>query len=317
MSCDKASTPSTAPRWKGAKCTTEHPMHVLRANHMSLASLRPNQFGMKQGIPVDVDTSTELHKITLQGKLDRKWVEVHATHILSWDAHAATADVPPFHKEMSYNDEYMVWFHPRTLRHITKEISYCDTLIYTDCINALKAVEEIGQLTLDDARVVSNTSEPIVGRDQQASGRQGHEGRQSSQRHTSNRRPTSSQRHTSGRRHTLVHDHTMEEANQTADEMCLDTRYDLGCHATSPLPSIAHDDAGPSHTFAHRDTSWSPSMTCDDTCPPISSTTSPLPTIRTSPPSITGIAPPDVRDRDEMKFMPTPGQPTPCAVPPE
>ena len=32
------------------------PKHVLR------------QFGMKQGIPVDVDTSTELHKITLQGK---------------------------------------------------------------------------------------------------------------------------------------------------------------------------------------------------------------------------------------------------------
>ena len=33
-----------------------HPEHVLR------------QFGMKQGIPVDVNTSTELHKITLQGK---------------------------------------------------------------------------------------------------------------------------------------------------------------------------------------------------------------------------------------------------------
>ncbi|KAK7860799.1 serine/threonine-protein phosphatase 7 long form like protein [Quercus suber] len=36
-----------------------HPKHVLR------------QFRMKQGIPVNVDTSTELHKITLQGKLDR------------------------------------------------------------------------------------------------------------------------------------------------------------------------------------------------------------------------------------------------------
>ena len=33
-----------------------HPERVLR------------QFGMKQGIPVDVNTSTELHKITLQGK---------------------------------------------------------------------------------------------------------------------------------------------------------------------------------------------------------------------------------------------------------
>lgn len=70
---------------------------------------------------------------------------------------------------MNYNDEYMVWFHPRTLRHITKETSYWDTLvelqlrimakckpgseIYTDCINALKFVEEICLLTLDNARV--------------------------------------------------------------------------------------------------------------------------------------------------------------------
>ena len=29
-------------RWKGAKCT-EHPLHVLRAYRVSLASLRPNQ----------------------------------------------------------------------------------------------------------------------------------------------------------------------------------------------------------------------------------------------------------------------------------
>ena len=47
----------------------------------------------------------------------------------------------------------------------------------------------------------------------------------------------------------------MEEASQTADEMWLDTGYDMGCHATGPLPLMAHDDAGPSHTFAHRDTS--------------------------------------------------------------
>jgi len=30
-------------RWKVAKCTIEHPMHVLRAYHMSPASLQPNQ----------------------------------------------------------------------------------------------------------------------------------------------------------------------------------------------------------------------------------------------------------------------------------
>ena len=94
-----------------------HPERVLR------------QFEMKQGILVNVDTSTELHKITLQGKLDRNWAEVHAMHIARWDAHTAMADAPPFHEKMGYNDEHMVWFRPRTLRHITKETSYWDTLV--------------------------------------------------------------------------------------------------------------------------------------------------------------------------------------------
>ena len=87
------------------------------------------QSGMKQGIPVDVDTSTELHKVTLQGKQDKNWAEEHAPHIARWDAHATIANAPPFHGEMSYNDKYMVWFRPRTLRHITKETSFWDTLV--------------------------------------------------------------------------------------------------------------------------------------------------------------------------------------------
>ncbi|KAK7815913.1 hypothetical protein CFP56_000957 [Quercus suber] len=62
--------------------------------------------------------------------------------------------------------------------------------IYTDCINALQFVEEISRLTLDDARVVGNISEPAVRCGRQASGRQGHGG------------------HRSGRRHTPMHDHT-------------------------------------------------------------------------------------------------------------
>uniref|UniRef100_A0A7N2KQU6 Uncharacterized protein n=1 Tax=Quercus lobata TaxID=97700 RepID=A0A7N2KQU6_QUELO len=158
---------------------------------------------------------------------------------------------------MSYNDEYMLWFPPRTLRHITKETSYWDTLlkimtkceprfkIYTNSISALKAVEEIG--------------------------------RQSSQHHTSSWHPTSSQRYTPvptfGRHHTSVNDYTMGEASQTANEICLDTGYDMG--------SMANDDAGPSNTFAHGDISRSPST---------SFTASPLPTTRTSPPPTTGTA---------------------------
>ena len=68
--------------------------------------------------------------------------------------------------------------------------------IYTDCINALQSVEEIGRSTLDHAGDVGNTSQPAVGRGRQAGGRQGQGGRQSSRRHTSSRPPTSGQRHT-------------------------------------------------------------------------------------------------------------------------
>ena len=154
-------------------------------------------------------------------------------------------------------------------------------------------------------------------------------GRQSSQRHTSSRPPTSGQRHTlvptssrrptsgprqtpmltSSRRHTPLHDHTMEEASQTTDEMCLDTAYDIG--------SMAHDDASPSHTFAHAHTSRSPSMRSNGTCPRTSLSTSLLPTTHTSPPLTTGTTPAVVHGRNDMRFMPTPGRPTPGAVPPK
>ena len=147
--------------------------------------------------------------------------------------------------------------------------------IYTDCINALQSIEELGRLTLEDACIKGNTSESVVRHGRQASGCQGQGGYQSSQRPTSSQRhtpvPTSSRHHTpvptSGRHHTPVptfgrhhtpvptssqrytpvHDHTMKEASQTTNEMCLDIGCDMG--------SMAHDDVGPSHTFAHGDTS--------------------------------------------------------------
>ena len=43
--------------------------------------------------------------------------------------------------------------------------------IYTDCIDALKAIKEIGRLTLDDARAAGNTTELDAGHGQRASGR--------------------------------------------------------------------------------------------------------------------------------------------------
>ena len=151
--------------------------------------------------------------------------------------------------------------------------------IHIDCMDALKAVEEISRLTLDNARVIGNMSEPATGHGWQVGGHRGHGDRQSGQHHT----PT--------------HDRTMEEASQSVDEMCLNTGYDMGCDVTSLLPSVSHDDVGPSHRFAHGDTSQSPSMVYDDTCPPTSSTTSPLPTTRTSPLPTTGTTPTNVETR--------------------
>ena len=52
--------------------------------------------------------------------------------------------------------------------------------IYTNCINALNTIEEIGWLTLDDARAVGNIDESAVGHGRQVGGRQRHGGRRSS-----------------------------------------------------------------------------------------------------------------------------------------
>nr|POF24526.1 hypothetical protein CFP56_74603 [Quercus suber] len=95
ISCDEASTPGTVPRstcyrWKGAKITSEHLMHVLCTYRLSLTSLRPNQI---------------------------VW-EPYRNYLGSLPAYSS-----PFHGEMSYNDNYMVWFRPRTVRHITRETS--------------------------------------------------------------------------------------------------------------------------------------------------------------------------------------------------
>uniref|UniRef100_A0A7N2MN98 Uncharacterized protein n=1 Tax=Quercus lobata TaxID=97700 RepID=A0A7N2MN98_QUELO len=164
-------------------------------------------------------------------------------------------------------------------------------------MDTLKAVKEIGRLTLDDARVVGNTSEPAIAHGRRVGGCRGRGGPQS------------------GRHHTPVHDHTMEKASQSVNEMCLDTSYDMGCDATSPLPSMSHDDASPSYRFAHGDTSQSLSMVRDDTYPPTSSTTSPLPTTRTSPPPTISTAPTDVHGRNEIRFTPISRRPTLSVIP--
>nr|POE97634.1 hypothetical protein CFP56_66915 [Quercus suber] len=81
-------------KWKGAKITIEHAMHILRAYRVSLASLRPNQVESQLKIMAKCKPGSE---------------------------------------------------------------------IYIDCINVVQFIEEIGRLTLDDARNAGNTSELAVG----------------------------------------------------------------------------------------------------------------------------------------------------------
>ena len=50
------------------------------------------QFGMKLGVLVNVNTSIDLHNITLQGKNEKDWFVKHVFHIAKWAAHAKVVD---------------------------------------------------------------------------------------------------------------------------------------------------------------------------------------------------------------------------------
>ena len=188
--------------------------------------------------------------------------------------------------------------------------------IYTDCINALQSVEEIGRLSLDDARTVANTSQPAVGRGRQAGGRQGQGGRQSSQRHTSSRpptsgqrhtpvptssrRPTSSQRPTSGPRQTPVHTSSRRQTPVPTSSP-RQTPVPTSSRPHTPVPTSSRR-----HTSLHDQAMEEASQTTDsmslDTAYNIGSMAQ-----DDAGPSHT----------DDMTFMPTPGRPTVGAVPPE
>ena len=195
--------------------------------------------------------------------------------------------------------------------------------IYTDCINALQSVEEIGRLTLDHARDMGNTSQPAVGHGRQAGGRQGQGGRQSSQRHTSSwpptsgqrhtpvptssRRPTSSQRPTSSPRQTPV---PISSRRQTpvATSSRPHTPMPTSSRRHTPLPTSSrrHTPVPIStrrHTPLHDHTMEEASQTTDEMS---------LDTVY----DIGSMAHDDAgpSHTDDMRFMPTPGQPTP---PPE
>ena len=95
-----------------------HPEHVFR------------QFGMKQA-PLDfVETLVDLHKISLQGKIEKDWMQEHAVYIGRW-AHKGEhlASVPTLDGDTMYLVAYMELYRRYTKRYITRESVYWDILV--------------------------------------------------------------------------------------------------------------------------------------------------------------------------------------------
>ena len=85
---------------------------------------------MKQAPPDFVDTSVDLHKISLQGKLEKDWVQEHAVYIDQW-AHRGEhlAGTPTLDGDITYLVAYMELYRRYTRRYITRESVYWDILV--------------------------------------------------------------------------------------------------------------------------------------------------------------------------------------------
>ena len=68
------------------------------------------RFGMKQPVLEVVDTSIDLHKISLQGKWDKDWVVEHGAHIQQWGNRGQLVRAAPLlDSDTTYLVEYMTW----------------------------------------------------------------------------------------------------------------------------------------------------------------------------------------------------------------
>ena len=95
-----------------------HPKRVLR------------QFGMKQPVPCVVDTSTTLHKISLQGKWEKNWEEEHAPFIQQWaNRENVVCESSLLDGDDTYLVEYMMWYNRNTRPYITPESAYWELMV--------------------------------------------------------------------------------------------------------------------------------------------------------------------------------------------
>ena len=95
-----------------------HPERVLR------------QFGMKQPVPSVVDTSTTLHKISLQGKWEKNWEVEHDPFIRQWANRVnVVRGSDLLDDDDTYLVEYMMWYNRHTRRYITPESAYWELMV--------------------------------------------------------------------------------------------------------------------------------------------------------------------------------------------
>ena len=87
-------------------------------------------FGMKQPIPIVVNTSTDLLKISLQGKWEKAWEAEHDVCIQQWAnrEHEVRA-APLLDGDDTYLVEYMEWYDRSTRQYITVESAYWELTV--------------------------------------------------------------------------------------------------------------------------------------------------------------------------------------------
>ena len=85
---------------------------------------------MKQPVPLIVDTSTDLHKISLQGKWEKDWEVEHAPFFKQWaNRENEVRGSPLLDGDDTYLVEYMVWYNRNTRQYITPESAYWELMV--------------------------------------------------------------------------------------------------------------------------------------------------------------------------------------------
>ncbi|KAL0000067.1 hypothetical protein SO802_019669 [Lithocarpus litseifolius] len=262
---------------------------------------------MKQAPPEIVDTSVDLHRISLQGKLVRTWPQEHAGYIERW-AHRGehVVEAPILDGDTTYLVAYMESYRRMTRRYITRESAYWDMLVesnvasllqcelgselYNQLLRTLDLVGEFSRVQLENARAASEASTQATGRGGRGGGSGGRGG-------------AGGQKGGRGPAHAPVRNSEDEHESGTDDE-AFDGDWDMYMDGVRTSRCTSDAAAQPSHPAGHDN---SAELGTQAQAGP----RSPLPT-RLSPPLVSGSA-----YDGGCIFVPTPSRTTPPIVQPE